>query len=179
MQWLLTWPTFGTWLPGPARGWVDRWLAFDGLVLPEPDTVVSVRRRSGLKWPAVQLGPESQQAVIEDLHRIAPLRDLDLQAAVVAEDHVHLLLGFEPNRELPRIVQLVKGALSRKLSISSGDAPSSDPLGRPLPIHKWWQRQYSALALPADAVQIAQLLLRSHPGRPTSWFRDVSPHPAL
>jgi REP element-mobilizing transposase RayT len=60
-----------------------------------------------------------------------------------APDHVHVLLSCEPDREVPRLVQLIKGALSRALTVSAGDKPAMSTGGRALIHHKWWTRQYS------------------------------------
>ena len=54
---LLTWPAYGSWLPGPARGntLAGRSAGQGSAVIEEPDREASVRRQRGLKWPAVRL----------------------------------------------------------------------------------------------------------------------------
>jgi REP element-mobilizing transposase RayT len=110
--------------------------------LPEPDHAESLRRRGGLKWPPVTLDETRRTALLEEMPRIAELRSFDAHAMAVAEDHVHLLL--ETHREdIPRLVQLTKGAMSRRLTVIAGDPPASGPSGEILAHHKWWTRQYS------------------------------------
>ena len=85
--------------------------------------------------------------VIGDLARIASLRRFELHAIVAAEDHIHVLLSCEANRDIPRLAQLIKGSLSRSLTVAAGDEPARSTHGEVLPHHKWWTRQYSFTAL--------------------------------
>jgi REP element-mobilizing transposase RayT len=140
---LLTWTTFGTWLAGPARGCVDPGAIQRDQPLPEPDEAISAQRRRSLKWPAVTLHAAERAAVLDDLARVARLRAFHVHAAVVAPDHVHLLIEFDDDRDIERLIQLIKGALSRRLSVIAGDGPAISTHENPLPHHKWWTRQHS------------------------------------
>jgi len=147
---LLTFTTFGTWLPGPARGWIDAGHAWTGHGWPEPNEAISAVRRRSLRWPAVRLDRAGRAAVLADLPRIAQLRSFTLQLGIAAPDHAHILLEVDADREIPRLVQLTKGALSRALSVADGDSIARSTQGEALKHHKWWTRQYSFLGL-ADA----------------------------
>jgi REP element-mobilizing transposase RayT len=149
---LLTWTAWGTWLPGPARGWVDPGSAQRTADLPEPDRRLSARRRHALKWPAARLDDAQRRLVLGDLLRIAQLRAFAPLVAVIDEDHAHLLATFAIARDQSpsRLVQLVKGSLSRTLSVAAGDAPPTTTLGAPLPHRKWWSPQYSLRRVPDD-----------------------------
>ena len=46
---LLTWPAYGTWLAGAARGWVDPGSVQKDATLPEPEEALSALRRRSLK----------------------------------------------------------------------------------------------------------------------------------
>jgi len=160
---LLTWPTWGAWLPGPARGGQVTRFTHAPEALPAPDEGLSRTRRRGLVWPAVRLEESQRGVVIEDFRRVASFRDFEIIAAVAHPDHVHLLLRCDASRDLRRLVQLVKGAASRALSRSAGDVEADSTHGRPLPHHKWWTRQSSILVLDSDeAVEGALALLRTH-----------------
>lgn len=149
---LLTWPAYGTWLEGPARGWVDPGCVQKDAVLPEPDEALSARRRRSLKWPAVRLDDALRRVIIDDLARIAELRRFRPLIAAAAADHVHLLLAVEAGRDIPRLVQLTKGALSRALTVAAGDRPAISTTGRGLLHHKWWTRQYSFRIIENDRI---------------------------
>jgi REP element-mobilizing transposase RayT len=166
---LLTWPAYGTWLPGPARGWVDPGSVLRDEPLPEPDHVESIRRRGGLKWPPVTLDAPQRTALIEEMPRIAELRSFDAQAMAVAEDHVHLLLQTQ-REDIPRLVQLTKGALSRRLTVLAGDHPASGASGEELRHHKWWARQYSCrVSGDASVIEGIRRRLEAHPPPMSFW----------
>ncbi len=142
---ILTWTGYGTWLAGAARGWVDAGQEWAGGELPEPDEGLSRLRGGSLKWPAVRLGAGQRAVVLIDLARIAALRGFILIAAAVAANHAHLLLETDEDCDIPRLVQLTKGALSRALTVYAGDRPAISMEGEAIAHHKWWTRQYSFL----------------------------------
>lgn len=162
---LLTWPAYGTWLAGSARGRVDAgpWRPGDAAV-PEPDEALSESRRRSLRWPAVRLDEPAARALLADLERIARLRRFVPEVVVVAPDHVHLLLDAPPDRTpVPTLVHHVKGALSRALSVAAGDHVARSTGGADLPHHKWWTRQYSFRWLDdGDHVAVVRRRLLGH-----------------
>ena len=171
MVYLLTWPAYGTWLEGPTRGRIQ---PPSPAQLPEPDHPLSACRRAGLKWPAVQLDPRQQAIIIDDLHRIAGIRSFELVAAVAAHDHVHVLVSRSDQytaRDFARLVQLIKGALSRRLTVAGGDAPAVSAAGEPLAHHKWWTRQYALQKIDdqADFKPICEQLAQ-HDDESTTYF---------
>jgi REP element-mobilizing transposase RayT len=174
MHGLLTWPAYGSWFPRLQRGWIDRQRRGDLDPLPEP-TRRADDRRERLKWPPITLSPPQQAVVIGDLVRVAGLRDFDLRAAVAAPDHVHVLLDCAPDRDVPRLVQLIKGALSRALTVAAGDEPARSTGGGALVHHKWWTRQYSFRWI-ADPAAVGRVLeaLRAHGAAGASLWTD--PH---
>jgi REP element-mobilizing transposase RayT len=159
---LLTWPAYGTWFARPLRGWVDRGGASLDRGLPEP-TRSAVAGRQRLKWPALRLDEAQCALVISDLGRIAALRGFDLLMAVAAADHVHALLACAADRDIPRLVQLIKGSLSRTLTVAAGDPPASSVRGAVLDHHKWWTRQYSFITI-GDAPTLRRVVaaLQAH-----------------
>jgi REP element-mobilizing transposase RayT len=160
---LLTWPTYGTWLAGPARGWVDHGSVQSDAALPEPEEALSALRRRNLKWPAVRLEFEQRRLILADLARVAQLRRFTPQVAAVAADHVHLLLAVDEGRDMPRLVQLIKGALSRALTVAAGDRPAISTAGGGLRYHKWWTRQYSFRLVEDDQiVETVRRVLAGH-----------------
>lgn len=141
---LLTWTAYGTWFGGRGRGWIDRGAAFGGV--PEP-----ARRGETAPWAPVRLDAGQREVVGTDLLRIASLRGFTALMIAVAEDHVHVLLAAAPDRDVPRLVQLVKGATARALSVAAGDLPARAPGGAALAHHKWWARQFSFVRIPDRA----------------------------
>jgi REP element-mobilizing transposase RayT len=165
---LLTFTTYGTWLRG-GRGWIDGNRRGSVRAVPEPRRRDPAARDKSAKWSAVKLDDEQKQVVADDLARIAELRSFTIHTVVVAEDHVHLLYqtgaghGDEPHEQL-QLVQLIKGALSRALTVATGDAQPESLQGEALPHHKWWTRQFSLLDVPdGKSYDLVRDRLERHP----------------
>ncbi len=142
---MLTFPAYGHWLPGSGRGWIDPGKVLANNNFPTPDEEISAERRRSLIWPARQLTIPQQRLIIQDLHRIADLRKIRLIAATPHTNCVQVLMKHNADEHIPRQVQLIKGALSRCLTVAEGDHPARSTQDRPLIHHKWWTRQYSWL----------------------------------
>ena len=144
---VLTWPTYGTRFPGHGRGWIDRTRQQPARSIPEPVSIDPSQQPDEIKWLTVRLNDDQRRLIVDDLSRIASLRRFELHVVVAAENHVHVLLSCEPGRDIPRLVQLIKGSLSRALSVAAGDNPAVSAQGEALVHHKWWARQYSFLTV--------------------------------
>ena len=179
---LLTWPAYGTWFARPDRGWVDR---EEGAATAVPEPKRShAHGRQRLKWPPVRLDERQQAVVIGDLARVASLRHFEPYLVAAAPDHVHVLLSCAPDRDVPRMVQLIKGALSRALTVAAGDETAKSTRGRELVHHKWWTRQYSFRRIEdGPTLQRVVQALRAHadenttvweaPGTAAGMFADM------
>jgi len=140
---LLTWSTYGAWLPGPGRGWIDPGAEHATEPLPEPDVRLAGARAGTIHRDPVRLSPEQRDRVLSHLEHMAGYRDYRPLAAVAAEDHVHVLLEADDDLDIPRLVQLVKGSLSRNLTCAGGDEPAPTPSGRVFPHRRWFSHQFS------------------------------------
>ncbi|MEE9212815.1 MAG: transposase [Phycisphaeraceae bacterium] len=122
-----------------------------------------------MKWLTVRLNDVQRRLIVDDLSRIASLRRFELHVVVAAEDHVHVLLSCQPGRDIPRLVQLIKGSLSRALSVAAGDNPAISAQGEVLGHHKWWVRQYSFLNV-GDRASLDRIIqqLMDHQTDPTT-----------
>lgn len=164
MHALLTWPTFGSWLPGPARGGRVESLQRPPTALPAPDPDIAIARGLSLKWPPVSLNKHQQHLLLSDLLRIAELRGFTLHAARSSAQDVHVLFEREPLLEdIHRLVQLIKGSLARTLSVDAGDPAARSTSGESLAHQKWWARQYLLQTIEEPAfIQPITALLRGH-----------------
>ncbi len=101
---LLTWTTYGTWLRGDQRGWVD-----DGVVLP-PNPIIEAADRARMKHSMFTFHPEQLlsigQAIGESLRSRMLLR---LLALTVQTWHVHLAISAT-TRSLSEIVKCANDA---------------------------------------------------------------------
>jgi len=98
---MLTWTTYGTWLRGDARGWID-----DGVVFP-PDPHLEARDRARLRFPPFVL-PRRQRHQAGELvgEAVAGLSGL-VYALTVGSWHVHVVVSYI-HVPLPDIVKAIK-----------------------------------------------------------------------
>jgi hypothetical protein len=109
--WLLTWTTYGTWLPGDPRGFVGNVRLADGTQtshnIPSTPCDADIPGlgeyvREQMNGPAVNLGQSDADAMIAQYQETARIRGWALQAASVMFNHTHVALGVpgDPDPEL-------------------------------------------------------------------------------
>jgi hypothetical protein len=101
---LITSTTYGTWLRGDVRGWID-----DGVLMP-PDPVLETGERQLMSHPLFLFAPESLLAIGDAIG--ASLRDrqkLTVLAMTIQTWHVHFVSGSTPTR-IDQIVKCTKDA---------------------------------------------------------------------
>ncbi|MBW3540634.1 MAG: transposase [Planctomycetes bacterium] len=123
--WLLTWTTYGTWLPGDRRGFVAPVRERDGKLrvhnvpgtpydaeMPGLETVAV----NSLKCAPVRLVQPQADALLEQFHETAVYRGWELIAVAVMAEHVHLVVGVRGDPEPSRILGDFKSYGSRRLN---------------------------------------------------------------
>jgi REP element-mobilizing transposase RayT len=110
----LTWTTYGTWLPGDARGWV-KW-GEGGVKPPDPEREHEARER--MVESAVVLS-EDQRAIVEQIIRDhCRLRGWLLHAVNARSHHVHVVVTAD--RDPNEVMNQLKAWCSRELSNAAG-----------------------------------------------------------
>jgi REP element-mobilizing transposase RayT len=110
----LTWTTYGTWLPGDARGWV-KWGESD-VQMPDPERECDSRER--MAESAVVL-TDAQRALVEQTVRDhCRIRGWRLQAVNARTNHVHVVVTVD--RDPDEVMKQFKAWCSRKLSVAAG-----------------------------------------------------------
>ena len=149
--WLVTWTTFGTWLPGDARGFQTwrgreyvpppRRYAKPGESVYDPSKYAGRRRAAeeSMTQEAVRLTPEQVVAAADALAADCEPAGTVPAALAVGPVHSHLLARFGP-RPIRRVAGRLKAAASRALHDAgfAGDRVwcrnehlRSKPVGRP------------------------------------------------
>jgi REP element-mobilizing transposase RayT len=148
--WLLTWTTYGTWLPGDDRGFVSNVRDGDG---PEarhnvPGTQPDAKQRglwlaakANLAGPPVYLTVEHARAVLEQFKETAQFRGWELRAVAIMANHVHLIVGVTGDPEPDTLLRDFKSHASRRLN---------KVFARPVR-GTWWTESGSRRKLPDDA----------------------------
>ena len=148
--WLLTWTTYGTWLPGDRRGFVSNFAGADGkghrqnapgspAEVDHPGLAAAAKATSS--GPAIRLTPELAPILFEQFHETARHRGWTLLAVAVMSNHVHLVVGVECDPEPDVLLRDFKSYGSRRLTRASGS-----PAGT-----TWWTQGGSNRILPDDA----------------------------
>ncbi len=145
-NWLLTWTTYGTWLPGDRRGSVRRQQNVVGTPWVESTPALENAALAAMKDPPVRLDFAQARVVLDQFHQTATHRDWQLHAVAVMHNHVHIVVGVPgdpaPDALLRDFKSYASRALNRALSRSN-----SGP-------RAWWTTSGSRRKLP-DAAAVA------------------------
>jgi REP element-mobilizing transposase RayT len=125
----LIWTTYGTWLPGDARGWIESGV----LGVQDPDPKREDQARDLMAEAAVRLGPEQRQIVTQTIQDHCRLRSWQLRAVNVRSNHVHVVLTCPCSGEQAR--DQLKQWASRRLSDHAG---LKTGVARKAGRRRWW-----------------------------------------
>ncbi|MHB8903277.1 MAG: transposase [Thermoguttaceae bacterium] len=116
IAYFLTWPTYGTWLPGDPRGWV----AYRrGWKLPDP--VRYLETQAIMKEDACVLTPRERKIVEDQVAETCEHRGWLLHAVNCRSNHMHLVISAPDTR--PRKVRIdIKAWCTRRLKEQSNPA---------------------------------------------------------
>jgi REP element-mobilizing transposase RayT len=132
--WLLTWTTYGTWLPGEDRGFVstvressrDMWKRRNELGTVYSHSMPGLRRasQSRLKCSPIYLDIEQAQAVFKQFQETAAYRGWHLEAVAIMANHAHLVVSLGTDVAPDVLLRDFKSYASRALSVQ-WDKPAS------------------------------------------------------
>ncbi len=95
LAYLLTWTTYGTWLPGDDRGWNRKDVAAN----QPPDSLFRAAAESRMTESAFTLSESHREIVERTIHRHCEIRNWQLHAISVRSNHVHVVVtarGYKP-----------------------------------------------------------------------------------
>jgi REP element-mobilizing transposase RayT len=87
LAYFLTWPTYGTWLPGDERGWVEY---RRGWQLPDPHRKLEAEAR--MTEDACVLDSEQRQVVERTIAEHCRIRGWELHAVNCRTNHLHIVV---------------------------------------------------------------------------------------
>ncbi len=123
--WLLTWTTYGTWLPGDSRGSVTSVRADarprtehdqPGTAWESPLPGLHAAARAALKGPLVYLLLQQANVLPEQFRETAAYRGWLLLGAAVMVNHIHLVVGVPGDPDPENLVRDFKAYGSRTLN---------------------------------------------------------------
>jgi REP element-mobilizing transposase RayT len=125
----LTWTTYGTWLPGDARGWVRRGEA--GVKPADPAREEWAREH--MEESAVLLSAEQRDVVARTIRDHCRIRGWVLHAVNVRRNHVHVVVTCACDGRKAR--DEFKAWSSRRLSDLAG---LTEPVAYKAGRRRWW-----------------------------------------
>jgi REP element-mobilizing transposase RayT len=160
--WLLTWTTYGTWLPGDVRGSVSRVREADsprryhntpGSPYDGPMPGLHSAAETALKGRPILVNSNQPECVLAQIRETATYRHWRLPAAAVMRDHVHLVVLADDAVKSTELVRTFKSYASRALN-----AENAKPTGG-----RWWTTSASRRSLPEERA-VAVRYVRDQPG---------------
>ena len=122
LAFFLTWTTYGSWMPGDARGWAD-----DRGVIRAPNARLARVAATLIHGPSVVLSFAQRDIVDRAIHEHCDFRGWTLHAATCRTTHVHVVVSAA-ERTPAGVLGSLKARCSRHLSQGTKDPPT------------WWTR---------------------------------------
>ena len=115
----LTWRTYGTWLPGDERGWVDERRHGYGEPMNAPDARIEGAAAGLMRAPKRVLTTTLRDAVDTTIREACAFRGWPVLALAVQTNHVHLVVGTDedPSRARNAIKSRTTLALRRSARV--------------------------------------------------------------
>ena len=114
IAYFLTWTTYGTWLHGDFRGWVEKG-RFD---IQPPDPVRETRDRGLMSDEVVVLEPAQRKLIEVTIGRHCEIRTWHLHAVNARTNHVHAVVSASVHPDV--VMSQFKAWCSRRLSEQAG-----------------------------------------------------------
>jgi REP element-mobilizing transposase RayT len=131
LAYFLTWTTYGTWLPGDERGWVEKPGQFQ-----TPDAQLAATARSRLTDEPCVFNAEQRRLVEETITRHCQVRGWHLHVVNCRTNHVHVVVTAPLS---PKVVRdQFKAWCTRRLE-EQQRATNTDP-SVPVRVHWWTER---------------------------------------
>jgi len=105
LAYLLTWTTYGTWLPGDRRGWVRR-PGWSRLSYRRSNPPLQAAMARSMNDEAVALSPSHRDAVTQSVRESCDVQGWTLHALAVLSNHVHVVVtagDVTPERVMTRL----------------------------------------------------------------------------
>jgi REP element-mobilizing transposase RayT len=134
LAYFLTWTTYGTWLPGDERGWVERRGGWR-----EPDLMLELDAAGRMTETACLLDADARRTVEEQIAETCAWRGWTLLAVNCRSNHVHAVVSA-PESTPDKVRSDLKAWSARRLKERHGASRT-----------QWWSDRGSVRSLFDDA----------------------------
>jgi REP element-mobilizing transposase RayT len=131
LAYFLTWTTYGTWLPGDARGWVDKQQSGPEVPYQAPDPQRERAAKARMKESPVILTPRAREVVEAALRETCSYRGWTVHALSVRTNHVHIVVTA-PDLTPGWVMRTLKAYATRALNRLEGAAETAPACQRGL-----------------------------------------------
>jgi REP element-mobilizing transposase RayT len=114
LAYLITWTTYGTWLPGDVRGWIKA--GMQGIQAPDRD--IESQARELMVEGEVRLFMSQRDIVEQTIVDHCQIRNWTLHALNARSNHIHVVVTAD--RDIDEVMIQLKAWCSRKLSDAAG-----------------------------------------------------------
>ena len=160
LAYFLTWPTYGTWLPGDARGWVRR-----GRGIQPPNPVLALEARARMAEDACRLDVEQRQLVEATIAEHCRIRGWALHAVQCRTNHVHVVVSA--GRHPDDVRDQFKAWCTRKLRKLEANRATANRESNSKPRERWWAERGSGRYInDLESLEAAILYVRDTQDRP-------------
>ena len=126
---LITWRTYGTWLPGDERGWVDERRNGRGEPTHGADYRLENAAKGQMKAARVILTDAQRQAVDDAVRAACTEKGWVLHAVNVRTNHVHVVVNTNSPPERTQVALKAAAERGHGVVVLVGDEPYYGPLG--------------------------------------------------
>ncbi|MEQ8791205.1 MAG: hypothetical protein RIC55_33390 [Pirellulaceae bacterium] len=160
LAYLLTWSTYGTWLPGDRRGWIE---FRHGWRLPDP--VRRLEAAARMSETACRLDRRQREIVEWQVSETCGFRGWKLHAVNCRSNHVHVVVAADRKPELVR-TQLKAWCTRRLMEFETNSGRGAAPAKIR---KKWWAERGSQRYINDEvSLEAAILYVRDGQDRPRS-----------
>jgi REP element-mobilizing transposase RayT len=159
MAYFLTFTTYGTWLPGKAKGSVDDEHNFFGTPFVEADAQRERQAREAMTQPPYVMGLAEQLIACKAMVELSRERDWDLLALHVRSNHAHAVISAE--RDPERLMSDLKGRASRELALAGFDGANR---------RRWTRHGSTRHLFREEEVEAAVRYTLDGQGERTAWY---------
>jgi REP element-mobilizing transposase RayT len=145
MALLLTWRTYGTWLPGDARGYMDETRNAHGEPFKGADVFLENAARGQMAQAPFELSPSLRLTADRCLREACKFRDWTLLALNVRTNHVHVVVATGGSSK--GLIETLKARVTRVLREEGVVAPEQKVWARGGSARLLWDEEGVAAAV--------------------------------
>jgi REP element-mobilizing transposase RayT len=157
LAYFLTWTTYGTWLPGDSRGWVNQHRTHGEVVDPPTPRLADYARRL-LKEPPIKFDTEMRAVADKAIREACAEFNWTIRALEVRSTHVHVVVTAHDSAS-GKVMGVLKARTTKAMKSLSPEVNREH----------WWTKDGSKHLLYNQEALLAAIRYVNH--QDTSWVK--------